>query len=31
MASLNRYKASIDIELVFDSVNDFLYRQKGQT
>ena len=30
MASLNRYKASIDIELVFDSENDFLYRQKGQ-
>ena len=30
MESLNRYKASIDLELVFDSENDFLYRQKGQ-
>ena len=28
--SLNRYKTSIDIDLVFDSQNDFLYRQKGQ-
>ena len=30
VASLNRYKASIDLDLVFDSENDFLYRQKGQ-
>ena len=29
-ASLNRYKTSIDIDLVFNSRNDFLYRQKGQ-
>ena len=28
--SLNRYKASIDLDLVFDSEEDFLYRQKGQ-
>lgn len=28
--SLNRYKLSIDLDLVFDSENDFLYRQKGQ-
>ena len=28
--SLNRYKVSIDLALVFDSNNDFLYRQKGQ-
>ena len=27
---LNRYKMSIDLDLVFDSENDFLYRQKGQ-
>ena len=27
---LNSYKLSIDLELVFDSQNDFLYRQKGQ-
>ena len=30
IALLNRYKASIDLGLVFDSENDFLYRQKGQ-
>ena len=30
IASLNRYKMLIDIDLVFDSANDFLYRQKGQ-
>lgn len=30
VASLNRYKRSIDLDLVFDSDNDFLYRQKGQ-
>lgn len=28
--SLNRYKMSIDLDLVFDSEEDFLYRQKGQ-
>lgn len=28
--SLNEYKLFIDIDLVFDSDNDFLYRQKGQ-
>ena len=27
---LNNYKLSIDLDLVFDSQNDFLYRQKGQ-
>ena len=30
VASLNRYKISIDLNLVFDSQADFLYRQKGQ-
>ncbi len=30
VASLNRYKKSIDLDLVFDSADDFLYRQKGQ-
>jgi len=30
VASLNHYKTSIDLDLVFDSENDFLYRQKGQ-
>ena len=28
--ALNRYKLSIDLDLIFDSKNDFLYRQKGQ-
>ena len=28
--SLNRYKFHIDVNLIFDSPNDFLYRQKGQ-
>ena len=28
--SLNRYKNAIDLDLVFDSQEDFLYRQKGQ-
>ena len=28
--SLNRYKTSIDLDLVFDSATDFRYRQKGQ-
>ncbi len=28
--SLNLYKLSVDLDLVFDSGNDFLYRQKGQ-
>ena len=27
---LNKYKNYIDIDLIFDSKNDFLYRQKGQ-
>lgn len=27
---LNDYKLCIDIDLIFDSENDFLYRQKGQ-
>ena len=27
---LNRYKLYVDIDLIFDSKNDFLYRQKGQ-
>lgn len=30
VALLNRYKMSIDLDLIFDSENDFLYRQKGQ-
>ena len=30
MRSLNNYKLSVDLDLVFDSQNDFLYRQKGQ-
>ena len=28
--SLNRYKTAVDLDLVFDSSEDFLYRQKGQ-
>ena len=28
VALLNRYKTTIDLELVFDSDDDFLYRQK---
>lgn len=28
--SLNEYRLYVDVELVFDSPNDFLYRQKGQ-
>lgn len=28
--SLNLYKNSIDIDLIFKSRNDFLYRQNGQ-
>lgn len=27
---LNEYKLFIDVDLIFDSPNDFLYRQKGQ-
>lgn len=30
VASLNRYKTTIDLDLIFDSKEDFLYRQKGQ-
>ena len=30
LCMLNSYKLSIDVELVFDSQGDFLYRQKGQ-
>jgi hypothetical protein len=26
----NRYKMSVELDLIFDSPNDFLYRQKGQ-
>ena len=28
--SLNRYKFALELDLIFDSDNDFLYRQKGQ-
>ncbi len=28
--ALNHYKRSVDLDLVFDSKDDFLYRQKGQ-
>ena len=28
--SLNRYKTTVDLDLVFDSPKNFLYRQKGQ-
>lgn len=30
VASLNRYKTYVDLDMVFDSRSDFLYRQKGQ-
>ena len=30
VASLSRYKTYVDLDLVFDSKMDFLYRQKGQ-
>jgi len=30
VALLNAYRLYIDVELVFDSTQDFLYRQKGQ-
>ena len=30
VALLNTYKRYLDVELIFDSANDFLYRQKGQ-
>ena len=30
VASLNRYKRFIDLDLIFDSAGEFLYRQKGQ-
>ncbi len=28
--ALNKYKNNIDVDLIYDSKNDFLYRQKGQ-
>ena len=31
VASLNRYKTSIDLDLIFDSQSDFLYRTEGPT
>jgi len=31
VAKLNEYKRYIDLELIFDSPEDWLYRQKGQT
>ena len=30
VSSLNKYKFYIDVNLIFDSKEDFLYRQKGQ-
>jgi len=30
VGALNEYKLHVDLELVFDSPNDFLYRQNGQ-
>ena len=30
VASLNRYRKWIDIDLIFDSESDFLHRQRGQ-
>ncbi len=30
VALLNEYKLTVDVDLIFDSPNDFLYRQKGQ-
>jgi len=30
VALLNKYKQYIDVDLIFDSHNDFLYRKKGQ-
>lgn len=30
VALLNEYRAFLDLEVVFDSTDDFLYRQKGQ-
>jgi hypothetical protein len=30
VALLNDYRLFVDVELIFDSQNDFLYRQKGQ-
>lgn len=30
VSSLSRYKTYVDLDLVFDSKMDFLYRQKGQ-
>ena len=31
VALLNEYRLYIDVDLVFDSSQDFLYRQKGQS
>lgn len=30
VSSLNEYKVHVDLDLIFDSEDDFLYRQKGQ-
>ena len=30
VALLNQYRLWVDVELIFDSEDDFLYRQKGQ-
>ena len=30
VASLNDYRMYVDVQLIFDSPDDFLYRQKGQ-
>ena len=30
MEATNRYKAFVEMDLIFDSPDDFLYRQKGQ-
>ena len=30
VSKLNEYKLYIDVNLIFDSTEDFLYRQKGQ-
>src|SRR5437016_889319 len=30
VALLNEYRLFLDVEVIFDSLDDFLYRQKGQ-